>query len=112
MEIDNIQKAIKELDLKENIDLENNIPPCKNNSELLQSYFKSGTSRTDNFINIDGLSSEGHYFYVTKSNKYVVDLIIHNYENAYNLVKGCEVRKGIFKRKCYFKSLNIDKNFK
>lgn len=96
-----LRKAINKLKL------DRHIASCKPNSDKLQDYFQKGQSRSGAFLNIDGMSPEGHYFYV--QGDFVVDLVLHNYENGYSIAKGCETStKGIFHKDCYFKKLNVD----
>lgn len=109
-ELKKIKSAINKLNLKKSIDINDNTAPCKENSDKLVNYLNEGNSRSSKFINVPDLSADGHFFYVSADNKYIVDMIIHNYANAYSLVKKCELnKKGIFKKKCYFNALNIDK---
>jgi len=81
---------------------------CKSNSDRLQQSL-GGNSRTASFINIDGLSYGGHYFYA--DGNFVVDLVIHHQKKIHKMLKHCETpTKGIFHKDCYFRKLNIDEN--
>ncbi len=80
---------------------------CKSNSDWLQQIL-DGESRTGTFLNIDGLSYGGHWFYV--DGNFIVDLVIHNQKKIYKLLKHCETpTKGIFHKDCYYKKLNVDR---
>lgn len=100
MKITQLKKAIRKLKLSYKYG------DCKRNSDKLKSYFNKGESRSGVFLNIDGLSPDGHYFYIIDN--YVVDLVLFHQKNPYKLVKKCEVTKSIFRKDCYFNSLNVE----
>lgn len=76
---------------------------CKANSDKLQKMFGGQSKQIALATEVDGI--DGHYYWTDGT--YVVDKVIKNQPQAYNVLKSKEIKPGVWKYRDYINALGI-----